>query len=106
MTEEQIAAEMDKRYDKFGREIDLEAFFKLKGDLLYKIVARHETIGKIVSTVWHGRNERDDEGQPLIFETRIFDWDGSDELWKKYSTQDEALEGHVAAVTQIRFEEK
>lgn len=52
--------------------------------------------GKVVSTVFLGMDHRFGEGPPLIFETVVFPCEKDfDELdTGRYSTEEEALEGH------------
>ena len=60
-----------------------------------------ETIDhKRISTIWMGLNHNYFEGEPLLFETMIFSDDG--EIYcKRYSTWDEAMEGHKKAVQWV-----
>jgi hypothetical protein len=63
-------------------------------------IARDERDGILVSTVHLGLNHQYGDGPPLIFETMIFwpDGDDHDEYQERYSTREEALEGHKTAV--------
>ncbi len=63
----------------------------------YRIVAQDQVGNKWVSTVFLGidHNYRDD-GPPLLFETMVFEDDHGGDMWR-YSTWDEAMEGHKAA---------
>lgn len=65
-------------------------------------VARTEiSPGITVSTVFLGMNHNFGHGPPLIFETMIFG--GSEDGWQaRYSTWDEAVEGHAEAVEIAR----
>lgn len=57
--------------------------------------------GTWISTVWLGLNHRFDSGPPLIFETMVFESENGPytELYlDRYSTEEEALAGHEAAV--------
>lgn len=60
--------------------------------------------GYEVSTVWLGLNHGFGPGPPLIFETLVFGPDGrpDDEECERYSTEAEALAGHVAMVERWR----
>ena len=61
--------------------------------------------GKRISTVWIGLNHNFDEiGEPLLFETMIFDNDGSfkDIYCDRYSTWKEAEEGHQKAIQWVK----
>ena len=62
-----------------------------------KIVKQEELPnGYFVSTVWLGLNHNYGEGKPLIFETMVFPEKGnySDIYMERYSTEQEAIEGH------------
>jgi hypothetical protein len=67
-------------------------------------VAGTDIKGSRVSTVWLGLNHNfSDEGPPLIFETMVFD--GEHDQWcARYSTEDDAREGHEAVVRWLRGE--
>lgn len=55
-----------------------------------------------VSTVWIGGDQSyDPDGPPLIFETKVFRGEHGGDLWR-YSTKEEALEGHRRVVAQVR----
>lgn len=68
--------------------------------------ARKDDVGPFwISTVFLGIDHGWDEGSaPVVFETMAFDWTGdSSELdfaFKRYSSWDEAVAGHEAAVAQ------
>jgi hypothetical protein len=54
-----------------------------------------------VSTVFLGIDHQfEEEGPPLLFETMIFGGALDEEQWR-YSTWDEAVVGHAAAVAQV-----
>lgn len=61
-------------------------------------------LGKLgrVSTVFLGMNHAYGGGPPLIFETMIFDGP-MDQYMDRYSTEDEALDGHGFAVLALMF---
>ena len=54
-----------------------------------------------VSTVFLGLDHAFGSGPPMLFETMVFGGKYSDEQWR-YSTWDEALEGHWKAVAMVR----
>ncbi len=60
-------------------------------------VAMTETGDVRVSTVFLGLNHRFSDGPPLIYETMIFGGP-HDSYQQRYSTKEEALEGHAEAV--------
>lgn len=77
-------------------------WFETSGDA--RRVAR-DTIGDVtISTVFLGLNHNFGEGPPILFETMIFDG-GDDERQWRYSTRDEALAGHAAAVRLVSEQE-
>lgn len=71
-------------------------------------VVSQDTVGEImVSTVFLGLDHQWGDGPPLLFETMFFGV-GSDSLPQeirdfqmRYSTVDEALDGHIAALQRI-----
>lgn len=68
-----------------------------------KHVAEETVNGKHVSTVWLGLNHNYFGGVPLIFETMIFEEDSSSDIYcERYSTWDEALEGHKKAIHWVK----
>jgi hypothetical protein len=67
-------------------------------------IARTEIGEMYVSTVWLGLDHSYGfEGPPMIFETLIFGGDLDGEMWR-YSTREEAKEGHERAVELVRLE--
>jgi len=66
-----------------------------------RIVAQDQVGNKWISTVFLGidHNWRTD-GPPLLFETMVFQDDRAGDMWR-YSTWDEAVEGHKAACAGI-----
>ena len=96
----------DRRfYDRDGNELSsADELERLLCDKSYKVL-KQETIGDLrVSTVWLGVDHGFVPGlKPVIFETMIFGGgkhhlDG--ELWR-YSSEEEALEGHKNAVKMV-----
>jgi hypothetical protein len=64
-----------------------------------------ETIdGKRISTVWLGLNHNINDRTPHIFETMVFNGDdyGHDIYCDRYSTYQEAEEGHKKAVQWVK----
>ncbi len=86
-------------YDKQGNRIDAMEYCKLFADKSYQIL-KHEQLpnGDIVSTVWLGIDhsfDYDEFHKPIIFETMIFsDNPEYDNDCERYSTEEEAMEGH------------
>lgn len=95
-------------YDKSVNPIDFDAFAALKYDADGNVSA-YARIGldRIddsveVSTVWLGLNHAFmPGGPPLIFETLIFGGRHDGEL-QRYSTESEALAGHLHAINELR----
>ncbi len=68
-------------------------------------IVRQETLpnGYRVSTVWLGLNHRfSGKKPPLIFETMVFDPSGESDYCQRYSTENDAILGHMAAVEEYR----
>lgn len=59
--------------------------------------------GKRVSTVWLGLDHNHFGGPPLLFETMVFDGIkiGFEIYMKRYTTWDEAVEGHKKAIQWV-----
>lgn len=96
-------------YAKNGDEITLEQCGQLVGDMSYKrVLMTTFPSGRWVSTVWlgidHGWHPPGSSNPILIFETMIFggpqEWEGEDQ-WR-YSTEEEAKEGHERVVNMVR----
>lgn len=67
-------------------------------------VAFEEILGKKVSTVWLGLDHGFLGDRPLVFETMVFSEDESwtDIYMDRYTTWDEALEGHQNAIEWVK----
>lgn len=94
-------------YDKKGEVIDLNTFAELCEDFNYKVVKQDEIGDFLVSTIWLGIDHNfynifHGHGKPLIFETMIFsDNEKYDDIYQeRYSTEEEALEGHKKAIKE------
>ncbi len=89
-------------YDKQGNPITSEEWGRiLQDDPAYKRVAETTLPNKVrVSTVWLGLNHGWEPGEKLIFETMVFR-DGSSDECERYSTLEEALEGHERMVKKV-----
>lgn len=93
-------------YDKEGKNIDIEEYGRLFEDIEYRLV-KQECIGnRMISTVWLGLNHAFFKDQPLlIFETMVFSEDENDPYNNdqyRYSTLEEAEEGHKMVVEEIK----
>lgn len=105
-----ITADRPMFYDRQGRPISTEEFNELlTKHPEYKVVARDEVTldGVIltVSTVWLGVDHNwARQGPPIVFETMVF---GNHPLadegaqWR-YSTEEQAADGHQKVVAAIR----
>lgn len=94
-------------YARDGSEITLEQWSKLIGNLGYKRVGYTEfSSGRWVSTVWLGMDHSFGLGgkEPLIFETMVFaePRNYSSEFMERYSTEEQAREGHERIVNMVR----
>ena len=96
-------------YARNGEEITLEQWGPLMNDIAYKRVAMDTfPSGRWVSTVWLGMDHSFSfDGKkvpPLIFETMVFDGTGSglEEDLERYSTEEQAREGHQRIVAMVR----
>lgn len=54
-----------------------------------------------VSTVWLGIDHGVGFGKPIIFETLVFDAPDGDDRMRRYSTEAEALQGHLDTVVAL-----
>lgn len=66
-----------------------------------RVVAKDKVNGVEVSTVFLGLDHQWGDGPPLLFETMIFGGPHDEDQWR-YSTWDEAVTGHVAALKLAR----
>ena len=95
--------EMSSRiYDRTGEEISIERYAKLKMDSKYSQVAKTIVNDLFVSTVWLGLDHSFGHGDPLIFETMVFNKSGQSTWVRRYSTEPEAKQGHKEKVKEIR----
>ena len=96
-----------KCYDRDGNTISSEEWvLRLKKD---NRVAYSETKNYSISTVYLGINHRyDGKLPPYIFETLVFADDDTlpwDDYMQRYSTEEEAILGHLEVLKKIREEE-
>lgn len=92
-------------YDKEGRPITMRQWGILHNCMKYLRIAE-TTIGPYwISTVWIGVNHGIFGPPPLIFETMVFNRDSgeSDLDCRRYSTLDQALDGHARMVEEVRL---
>lgn len=92
-------------YDRGGNPISMRTWARLLefGGRAYKAV-RQEQVGEYwVSTVWLGFDHSFRDGPPLIFETMVFKGSWEDLDMDRYSTEEEAVEGHERMVEKVRL---
>lgn len=88
-------------YDRQGNQISVEEWLRLFDDGVYKRIAKDQVDEYEVSTVWLGLDHSFMGGPPLIFETTLFgDGDRNNDMWR-YSTEQEAIEGHASVVAGL-----
>lgn len=89
-------------FDKQGKPITREEWGKLSEGEEYRVI-RQEPVGDYcISTVWFGLSVLTDDSSPLnIFETMVF-VEGECLYRCSYSTEQEALDGHMHAVCMAR----
>jgi len=89
-------------FDKQGNPIDVEKWATYFENMDYKSIARDVLgDGRVVSTIWLGIDHSyGDSDGPMIFETMIFESEGdfTDLYCDRYSTEQDALDGHKHAV--------
>jgi hypothetical protein len=91
-------------YDKKGKKISIHEWAELFEDMKYRKIGDTYVGNYHISTVWLGINHyifSENDEYKLIFETMIFCEDKEDGLcnWmERYSTLEEALEGHENAI--------
>lgn len=96
---------MSEYYSPEGEPIDVDEWARLWEDPAVKIVKKDTVCDGLydVSTVYLGMDHSFGYGPPLIFETMIFGSGPLDgEQWR-YTTRDEALAGHAAAIERCEF---
>ena len=88
-------------YDKEGRSITMRQWGILHNCMKYVRVAETMIDPYWVSTVWLGVNHGLGE-PPLIYETMVFGGGESHDC-RRYSTLDQALDGHARTVEEVRL---
>jgi hypothetical protein len=97
-------------YDRFGTPMPDDWWDKEKHGKKYGKWQTDHRVGNTVigdnqftvSTVWLGLDHNYSKtGPPLIFETMVFGEPYSEELYR-YSTEEEAMRGHLAVVDRLR----
>ena len=78
---------------------------KRRNEIMSLLKSSLQSHGKFVSTVWLGLDYQFEEGEPpLIFETMVFPMEGNwdEEYCERYSTLEEAEEGHRRIVNKYK----
>lgn len=100
-------------YDRKGNPLTLGEWSSLKESGESNKVAQTHIEGYVISTIWLGLDHQYGDGPPLIFETMVFptgpdntvsDWGDLD--CDRYSTEEEALEGHKQMVEKWKNHEE
>ena len=90
-------------YDRQGQLITLEQWVvALSNKEIQRVAVDQITEECHVSTVWLGLNHQWGDGPPMIFETMIFGASFLDGECERYSTEQEALEGHARMVAYAK----
>jgi len=86
-------------FSRAGLPLDMEQWNVLWEQKEYRTVGNTTLADStIVSTVWLGLAHGERQGQPVIFETMVFNKTGEPVETKRYCTEAEALVGHDQAV--------
>lgn len=87
-------------FNKQGEPISLMEWSDLFEDSEYKMIEQSKIKGYLISTMWTGVNSAIFKEQPiLIFETMIFSKNRTVDYQKRYSTLEEAKDGHQIALS-------
>ena len=92
-------------YDKEGNKITRDEWVELFDNDEYRRIGLTEVeSGKVISTVWLGLDHNFGLGSLMMFETLVFQEQGyfGDEECHRYSTLDQAIEGHNEVVNRLR----
>lgn len=90
--------------DHTVRKAELMEWARAFEDMSKRRVALDKVGGASISTVFLGLDHSFGGGPPLIFETLIQGGEHDQDMWR-YSTWDEAVEGHKKAVSLARQSE-
>jgi hypothetical protein len=89
-------------YDRAGKPITMEEWAALLGDHDYRRVA-FDKIGDVeASTVWLGLDMSHHGTAGIVFETMVFGGDALDQECERYSSEEQAVLGHVAMLERVR----
>lgn len=94
-------------YNRQGEQITFGQYLELMSDAQtradYKRVGDDEVDGVRVSTVFLGMDHNwSQAGPPILFETMLFGTPDEDNPMVRYSTEQQAREGHEAIVAALR----
>lgn len=85
-----------KIYNKEGKQIGGKEWGELLNDRSYSTIKQEDLPdGCYISTVWLGLDHRFSIGEPLIFETMVFDREDKEVEMQRYTTLEEAELGHI-----------
>lgn len=88
-------------YDREGQPISMEEYAAAIESDEGRIVAVDKLDADVtISTVWLGIDHNWGRGEPIIFETMVFGGPHAGNC-ERYSTEQEAREGHVAMVAKL-----
>jgi hypothetical protein len=92
---------MTDMYDRKGKPLEGKDFYNLFDNREYRTIAvTHGIADYRVSTVWLGIDHKyGGDGPPIIFETMIFGTGNLSEMQWRYSTEEQALQGHLEVVS-------
>jgi hypothetical protein len=95
-------------FDRKGKPITEDQWLRRFKDKDYQIIKQDHVGDKMVSTVWLGLDHSfGDEGDPLIFETMIFEaGEWAEQFCRRYSREFAAIEGHAFALKVAAGEAK
>jgi hypothetical protein len=98
-------ASYSRYYDRRGYPMPMATWAECFEDPAYKRIALTRLPGgrKWVSTVWLGLDHQWGAGSPLIFESMVFGRGMSELDTRRYSTEEEAREGHHLLVKWWRL---
>ena len=86
--------------DKTYRQCDVEEWGG-QFETMVRHVGDDMIDGHHVSTVWLGLDHNHFGGRPLLFETMVFKARGQDIYMRRYTTWEQAVEGHKKAVQWV-----
>jgi hypothetical protein len=86
-------------FDRLGVGISLREWSELLADDEYRRIASDDINGLWVSTVWIGVSS---SFEPYVFETAVFEPDGSLVEQERYTSEAAARDGHAAILARLQ----